>query len=782
MAKVSIIVAAYNVEDYIREALDSAIGQTMQDIEIVCVDDCSIDSTKEILDEYAARDSRVRVIRHEKNQGTYAVRHTGVMAATGEYVLFLDGDDSYVPHACERLYSEIVSRKLDVLDYGATLRVNEGCILDEEKIVHWASFCSHAPKRIPKNCKELLQACFVEKDVRFAMWGKMYALELVKKAYAFFGGERIMMAEDALVMFMILFYTQAYGYLDECLYCYRFGNGISTNDMSLSVQQLKDYATEYQIYGLLCKWLTPSQREEPGVAEALEAFRIRLQDDVFYFLQRASAENSPVFLHAILQYCTLEEFVCDLAETVTRQHFAQIHEISLRLRDCEELFPRKKQIKTVASFYQRLANGGVERVMALLASIWQDAGYRVVIITEQDPTPLDYPLPEGVQRVTLSEEKNSKGRMLAWQRIIREYQIDAVVYHAWESYGRILDALAIKSLQIPFILHTHGSASTNFSYLSAILIQQEAADALSDVVVTLSEVDQAWWQALGYRSACVPNPLTYQPWNVQPSALDGQDVLWTARLGPEKQYYDAFEIAALVHRRIPGFRLHIVGGAESDEDFERIQKYLAENHMTSYVILHGFQTDVRPYFQKASVILLTSKFEGWSMVIMEGKVFGIPLVSYELPNISAIRKEEGMFVVPQRDRYAAADRIVQLLENEELRRKMGAQARRSAEKLAEFDFGGQWKKIFDLAAAPRQRHEPLYRQPPISTALCQAMQRIGAADLDPTAEYRYQIEYKNAQYAVMVQEIQNSTAYRLGMLLTAFPRWLKKLLRTWFKR
>ena len=686
MVRVSIIVVAYNVEGYIREALDSAVGQTMQDIEIICVDDCSTDGTAEILNEYAAKDSRVHVIRHENNQGPFVARHTGIVAATGQYVLFLDGDDSYVPHACERLYSEIVSRRLDVLDSGASLLLSESSSMDKDALEYQSAFFSHAPKKLSENRAELLLACFAEKDIRWVMWGKMYALDLVKKAYASFNGERIVMAEDALIMFMIFYHAQSYGYLDECLYRYRFGSGISTSDMAPTVQRLQSVATEYQVHTLLCKWLTLEQRQEEGVAQALDSLRIKVQNDIYYyFFQRAMPEDCPAFLKAVLQYCTLEEFVFNLAETITRESFIPISEIALRLRDCEELFPQPKTIRTVASYYHRLVNGGVERVIALLAPIWQSVGYRVVIITEQDPDPLDYPLPEGVCRVVLPEKKDGRKRVQAWKQIIQEYQIDAVVYHAWQSEDRVADALAIKLQHIPFILHTHNLASSSFHVPNHLSLYQEAADALSDVVVTLSEPDQVWWQALGYRTICTSNPLTFYPADVRPSALQGHNVLWIARLSKEKRCYDAFEIALLVHRKIPDFQLHIVGTAESTKETEKIQKYLAENQMTSYVILHGFQTDVETFFQMASAILLTSEYEGAPMTVMESKVFGVPLVTYELPNVSAIREERGMFVVPQRNRQAAADRIVQLLENEELRRRMGDQARRSAEEIAEFD-------------------------------------------------------------------------------------------------
>ena len=781
MARVSIIVAAYNVSDYIREALDSAVGQTMQDIEIVCVDDGSADGTAEILAEYAARDSRVRVIRHEKNQGLLAARHTGVMAATGEYGLFLDGDDRYIPHACERLYAKAVSEKLDVVDCGAELLVSEGCFLDDETLAERAVLYGHAPKKIPKNRAELLQTAFVEKDIRWAVWGKLCSLELLKKVYAQFQGERVIMAEDALAIFMVFFYARSYGYLDERLYCYRWGSGISTSEMPPTLQKLETIATEYKAPELLCKWLTPAQRREKGVEEALDGLRRKIQDEIFhYFMRGAIPEDCPAFLKIILQYRTLEEFVLDLIDAASRDRFIQMQEIALRLRDCEELFPKPKTIRTVASFYYRLTNGGIERVIALLASIWQNAGYRVVIVTEQAPDPRDYPLPEGVERVVLPAKAEGKARAMAWQQIIREYQIDAVVYHAWLSGHRVMDALAIKSQQIPFILHTHNIAYVTLEDPCVTNMHQEAKEALSDVIVALSETDEAWWQALGYRSICTWNPLTYRPKDVQPSALQGHDVLWIARLSSEKQYEDAFEIAMLVHQKIPDFRLHVVGTAESDSEFERIQKRLAAHGMNPYIILHGFQTDVERFYQRASAILLTSEVEGAPMVVMESKAFGVPLVTYELPNVSAIRREEGMFVVPQRDRHSAADRIIRLLEDEDLRRRMGGEARRSAQEIEDFDFGAHWKKIFDLAVVPRKPHPPLYRQPPLTASLCIVMRKVGANE-SSAADYRKLLK-ENTQYAVMVQEIQASTAYRLGMALTAFPRWLKNLLRTWIKR
>lgn len=92
MPKISVIIPVYNVENYLKECLDSIINQTLSDIEIICVDDGSTDSSLNILREYAEKDSRIKIIQQE-NQYAGVARNNGMMIATGEYLHFMDSDD-----------------------------------------------------------------------------------------------------------------------------------------------------------------------------------------------------------------------------------------------------------------------------------------------------------------------------------------------------------------------------------------------------------------------------------------------------------------------------------------------------------------------------------------------------------------------------------------------------------------------------------------------------------------------------------------------------------------
>ena len=100
MPKVSVIIPVYKVERYVRRCLDSVMSQTLTDWEAICVDDGSPDNSGKILDEYARRDKRIRVI-HKENGGVSAARNDGIKLARGQYVIFIDSDDFIHPQLFE---------------------------------------------------------------------------------------------------------------------------------------------------------------------------------------------------------------------------------------------------------------------------------------------------------------------------------------------------------------------------------------------------------------------------------------------------------------------------------------------------------------------------------------------------------------------------------------------------------------------------------------------------------------------------------------------------------
>ena len=116
MPKVTVIIPVYNSEEYICRCLESVMNQTLIDTEIICIDDCSNDQSKRLLEQYAKLDARIRVFYNERNRGQAFSRNKGIEAARGEYIQFLDSDDYLSKEdVLEFLYSVASANRLDLL-------------------------------------------------------------------------------------------------------------------------------------------------------------------------------------------------------------------------------------------------------------------------------------------------------------------------------------------------------------------------------------------------------------------------------------------------------------------------------------------------------------------------------------------------------------------------------------------------------------------------------------------------------------------------------------------
>ena len=173
---ISVIIPVYNVEKYLRRCLDSVIAQTYQNLEIICVDDGSIDDSGKTCDQYAVRDARIKVI-HQENQGLSAARNRGLDAAEGEYIAFVDSDD----YILEGMYKKMLDK---LLDYSVDL-----CVCQ------WQYEFSDGRQVVKKKnidptiygCKTSLEfARFLyrgnyENGVVVAAWNKLYRRALLDK-------------------------------------------------------------------------------------------------------------------------------------------------------------------------------------------------------------------------------------------------------------------------------------------------------------------------------------------------------------------------------------------------------------------------------------------------------------------------------------------------------------------------------------------------------------------------------------------------------------------------
>jgi glycosyltransferase involved in cell wall biosynthesis len=227
--------------------VDSILCQSFSDIEIILVDDGSTDESAEICDDYARKDSRVKVI-HKANGGATSARKAGLLAASGNYIGFADGDDWIDPDMYERMYRVLIEQDVDIVMCGR---------YEDTGDVHREVYHGIPEGRYDKAAmkKEIYPRMIVNEDffewgVFPGQWDKLFRRECLEP-FQMMVEDEISMGDDAACVYPCLLNVQSIYILHECLYHYR-------QTTSSTVKQVKDYELERRQFGILFR----SVREE----------------------------------------------------------------------------------------------------------------------------------------------------------------------------------------------------------------------------------------------------------------------------------------------------------------------------------------------------------------------------------------------------------------------------------------------------------------------------------------------------------------------------------------
>lgn len=172
--KISVVVPVYNIENEIKECLDSICRQSYTNLEIILVDDGSSDHSGKICDEYALRDNRIVVI-HQENQGLVRARKNGLNRASSEYVLNIDGDDWIDPEMVERLLVALEENQADIVWCGFQRESSQ------PHICSWNKVICHLDEN---KCQEIFEAMIQDREIfSIAIFNKLFKKEVLKQAY-----------------------------------------------------------------------------------------------------------------------------------------------------------------------------------------------------------------------------------------------------------------------------------------------------------------------------------------------------------------------------------------------------------------------------------------------------------------------------------------------------------------------------------------------------------------------------------------------------------------------
>lgn len=224
--KISIVIPAYNIQDYLGATLDSVLAQTYENLEIIVVNDGSQDDTAAVMDAYAARDSRVKVI-HKENGGVTSARLRGVAEATGGYIGFVDGDDYIEPQMYQRLMENLKQHDADISHCGYQM-------VFPSRVDYYYNTGRFVLQEDKQCCTDLLDGKFVEPG----LVNKLYRRELFVGLDDWMD-KTIRINEDLLMNFYLFRQAKTAVFEDVCLYHYVLRKG-SAATSRLNAHKLKD--------------------------------------------------------------------------------------------------------------------------------------------------------------------------------------------------------------------------------------------------------------------------------------------------------------------------------------------------------------------------------------------------------------------------------------------------------------------------------------------------------------------------------------------------------------
>lgn len=218
--KVSIILPIYNVEKYLHRCMDSLLGQTLKDIEIVMVDDESPDHCPQLCEEYKAKYPNVKVV-HKKNGGLGFARNSGLEVCEGEYVAFIDSDDFVDVHMFEDLYRYANKNKLDACFCGYNVYKDEQHMRQrQEKTDYEVCDGRKAVDSVLMDMVGSEPTYYSDVKILSSMWKGIYSLKTIKENHLQFVSEREFIAEDIMFHIDFLPCANKVGFVPGCYYYY----------------------------------------------------------------------------------------------------------------------------------------------------------------------------------------------------------------------------------------------------------------------------------------------------------------------------------------------------------------------------------------------------------------------------------------------------------------------------------------------------------------------------------------------------------------------------------
>jgi len=353
------------------------------------------------------------------------------------------------------------------------------------------------------------------------------------------------------------------------------------------------------------------------------------------------------------------------------------------------------------------AFAGAERMTAVIANELARRGYTVHILSLWDAASC-FELEPAVRHDALFAQRPSfrtryLSTVLGIRRYLKRHRIEVLI-----EVDTMLTLFALPAclfLQVQRVAWEHCDLTQDLGKPARRLARRLAVRSCTRVVV-LTERDRKRWHerlspAAG-RVIAIPNALPF-PYPIEAAQRGTRTVLAVGRLTPAKGFDILLRAWARIHGELPGWRLRIVGDGEERDTLLLLRERLGIAHCAS---LEPARADVDGVYREASLFCLSSRYEGFGLVLIEAMSYGVPVLSTacETGPVALLRHNDNAWLVPPEDDRALAEALRQLAMDDERMDRLAAAARTSAARFAMPEVASEWERLLAGLSRPAAAH------------------------------------------------------------------------------
>lgn len=652
--KVSVIVPNHNNAFFLPYSINTLLGQTLKEIEVILVDDASTDNSLEIINSFAAADPRVKVISLDVNQSQHMARKAGVAAATAKYIMFMDADDHYTSNACEVAYSW-GRRGFDIVTFGVyVLTMSKANHVDATKTL---AYLNSGQAKVYQGA-ELMASLFLRHAPSKTLWNKIYETALAKAAFLEMEDICLFGAEDIYEISVLASKAKRMLKINDKLYVYRFGSGCTTTNGAC--KRAKSSADATMVAAPLRRFT-----QKMGMAR----FYDQLMGNIYHqaansFISHVPPEEVTSYFNMVAGNLGVVDFIIKLMMTVDKC----VDKIANKFQYYDNSKLRNKPvIKSIGILWSFLSIGGTQNVIKFLAPCLINIGYDVVLFLEE-PYEYDFQLPRNI-RVVYYGHQNIRRMLHGLYVALINNPVELMLYQANYKHTVLFQIMLMKYLGIRVISFLHEAfyhkllSTTGFYDSMTFAAVMRCADKLS----VLSHYDAIYYHNLNIDAVYIPNPIPVPPSDIATKhefKRRKNKIVALGRLGdPTKRITDCLHILKEVTRKKPYIEMILIGEFNDQNLYNSFISLAANLGIVDNLRLAGWVNDPTPLLDDAAVLISAAWHEAFPLSVAEAQARGLPVVMYDLPIAQAI-DNPSIIRVPHGATYTAAQEVLAILDSE----------------------------------------------------------------------------------------------------------------------